>query len=115
MRNEDIKYFVNEEKRTVVAYIEGCRDDAYDEVSRISETYGVYISSYSEASKMPNSFRGISKCHPDDEWNEEIGKKVARRKLFIAYNEAKLNAIRGYYKSLINATTAVFNKYFKYI
>lgn len=112
MRNEDVKYYVNEDKRTVVAVIDGCNWDAYNEVEKIVENYGVHVSDYNKVVYMPRTFKGIAKCHPEDKWDEEVGKKVARHKLLVAYNEAKFNAIRGYYRNLLSAVYGVKKKYF---
>lgn len=51
-----VKYIVNEEKRTVTCLLPG----------NLRE---VYV--------------GISRCNPEDEWNEELGKELARKRAIV--------------------------------
>lgn len=32
--------------------------------------------------KFPTKFEAVAKCHPNDEWNVKIGKKIAREKAY---------------------------------
>ena len=70
-----IEYFVNEEKRTVVAkitdYVVG---DEYVTVT------------------------GKSKCHPDDEWDVKKGTKLARIRAIKKFNASKMRMLNDMIK-----------------
>ena len=75
----DVKYSVNKEKRTVVAYIEGtvemfvdflCQNDA---PIPSKEWFWDGFSTQ----KMPNRFSAKAICSVNDEWDEELGKRIA--------------------------------------
>lgn len=89
-----MKFFVNEEKRTVVAIIEDC---SLDFIKRISKNpfneMGYIASTYSNGNwiYMNDSYKGIAKCAPDDEFDVEIGKTIAMNR-----------ALRKYYSDLRN-------------
>ena len=90
LRPTEVKYYVNEEKRTVV-----CVSDeknmfrVEDRIQPYAEDKHVMLFN----TYIPDRFVGIAKCHPDDEWNEIIGKNVAYDKMstkFTAAYNAKL-------------------------
>lgn len=58
---KETKYFVNPEKKTVVCIIT-VQDEYFREIHR---------------------FEGKAKCSPEDTFNEEIGKEIARNRAFI--------------------------------
>lgn len=89
-----INYSVNREKKTVVAYFDGGKDYWYDCLSELGE----HIAQCSLVDVGPivdsivgniQHFYGKAKLHPDDTWDEEIGKKVARERLIKKFNRAK--------------------------
>ena len=75
----DVKYSVNKEKRTVVAYVDGTakmfeeflEDNKAPLPSEDSYWYGIPVK------RMPNHFSAKAVCSPDDEWDEELGKRIA--------------------------------------
>ena len=81
----DIKYVVLPEKKMVKAiavyngkYAEGISDQLGD----LLVSRGVNPNSL----KVPNNITGISKTHPDDEFDIEVGKQIARDRMLIKYN-----------------------------
>lgn len=42
-----------------------------------------------EKFRMPKMFRAIARKHPDDEWNVEVGKRIALNKLIDKYEASK--------------------------
>lgn len=84
-----VKYSVNEEKRVVTAYFAGGEetiiDSLFDYLEKKDPSRG-FAPYYNRAiDKAMSGFNGrvigITHCHPDDEWDEKIGKKIARKKL----------------------------------
>lgn len=41
------------------------------------------------------SFTGWAQCHPGDKFNAEVGKKLARARLFRKYNDVRLRILRN--------------------
>lgn len=89
-----IKYNVNEEKRTVVAYFDGEKDrhseamhlfkncmslDAYFALSRDPEDRFV--------DKYPDELIGKAKAAPEDTFDVEVGKRIARNRLLKKHAE----------------------------
>jgi len=102
-----IKYFVVPEKRTVYAVLGGTR---YDATRKINKMIGVDSSfcAYSEKYLMPNTFKSKAVCDDRDEWNEEIGKNVAKSKLLGNYYRSLDKRIDMFREDLIEVNSRVF-------
>lgn len=104
-----IEYIVNKEKRTVVAMIkfdnnEETFKDAeyiYDDISwsfshikkndfRCTEKYK------QDYNKMffPKTMSAKAKCNPEDEWDEEYGKQLARQRLVEKIKKYRSNSYK---------------------
>ena len=96
-----IKYIVNKEKRTVVAMIK-LTDDYEDSLPTFKNSQYIFDNLWStlkdikhnkadfwgreyhiKSCKMyfPKYMSAKAKCSPEDEWDEEYGKKLARQRL----------------------------------
>ena len=73
MFEKDIKYYVNKEKGAVTAVI---KDREFDALC-FSKRY------------IPDAYSGVAICKEEDVFDEEVGKRVARKK-----------ALRSYYKEM---------------
>ena len=96
----DIKYVVIESKGLVKAfpvtnseYAEGI-DAAV--ASTLIAKHGVSKNSLT----MPDNMVGIAKLHPDDAFDVEIGKAIARDRLLTVYNKNLEKALSTYQKGL---------------
>lgn len=84
-----IRYEVNEEKRTVVAIIDNTECDAIVMVDkmfrntpfRTDHLYHQHMRKY----YIKDTYVGVAKCNPDDEWDEEVGKELARKRVLRAH------------------------------
>ena len=86
-----IKYEIDKENRRVTAIIEGSANDIVDRLrNRVGDI--VQTEQVARAAKISNKFKGVAKCHPEDEFNEEEGKRIARHRLLDAYNNARIRA-----------------------
>ena len=74
----DILYCIDEEKRVCVVVLKGCAADAMGEFERYTGD-SLWIPS-SERFRLPDTIRGVAKCHPDDEFDIEKGKNIAQAK-----------------------------------
>lgn len=81
----DCKFIINKNNRTVVCIYEGSARTFIDFANHNFniKTYCDSSCTYYQFSQlmdklyMPNKFIGVATCSENDEWNEEIGKKVA--------------------------------------
>lgn len=84
IKPDQTKFYIDENKRTVVCILNNTSRLFLDFVSDNLKITLDYIDTWSNTKDvfydkllMPNRFTGISKCSPNDEWNVEIGKTVA--------------------------------------
>lgn len=104
-----IKYIINKEKRTVVAVIEfGKNEETFKNSSGIydnlSWTVGRLKKSEPDISKefrtnmdkmfFPKYMSAKSKCSPEDEWDEEYGKQLARQRLVEKIHNYRSNSYK---------------------
>lgn len=92
-----IKYFVNEEKGTVFCKMENCFKDTIN----ILEKDGIYKRDIRD-SFMQNTYAGKAKLSPEDEWDEETGKRVARNKMLLKYYTKKRKLLDKAYQELLS-------------
>ncbi len=83
-----IEYYVNEDKHKVVCVLSETKNDFIDLF------YNKCIVMFDDHHKgrMPDSFAGVATCAPTDNWNIELGKKVA-------YNKAKNKYDRAFFQA----------------
>ena len=80
MKNLDIKYHVDKEHRMVFCKLSNCKEIPYQRLSKYAPHFNVWDLEYNDKLGIPNSFYGMAKCSPEDEWDEEKGKKIALAK-----------------------------------
>lgn len=100
-----VKYVVVKDKGIVRAIISDCEYDAFDVFHRklmLPSTHHLALYKNGEHEKfiMPYQFSAVAKLHPEDEWNEEIGKKIALKKLSEQYNRSLDKHIANMYNAL---------------
>lgn len=95
-----IKYYTNPEKRQTIAVLSGTKWDAINRIDKLMDDTGLFVMG-STLSKycMPDTFKVVVTCDERDEFDVEVGKQVAKRKL-----------MRNYYKSL-DKRLAKFKKF----
>lgn len=112
-----IQYYVNEEKRTVVAKIPYFQDEldslcekyvTYESRllkgdSKAGEELRNYIRSLTNK-KYPNEYYAIARAHEKDTWNVEIGKKIARARLLKKINSVKRDVLYSVLKYIQDNT-----------
>lgn len=95
--NSGINYSVNEEKRTVAAYVADGYNNVYREVRcklfRVNSEVGcAFVDSKQVRSVVsPKNMVMVAKCHPNDVWDEEKGKAIARAKLLAHESNIRLS------------------------
>ena len=86
------KYYVNEEKRTVVCTIESSDWDAVDFFEK-SYNQTIVSNSVLKKAAMPRRFVGIAKCAPEDTFDEHIGRVIAFDRAKYKYDHAFIKAV----------------------
>ena len=118
IKREDVKYFVNEEKRTVVAVLEGTRYLFQDFIYENDGLMSVNVHyDFDDRYCLPNRFIGIAKCSVNDEWNEQLGKLIAFDRLKEKVNNSFVKCANKYVEDIdkssntfCNNTQAYLNK-----
>ena len=98
--NEDIRYVINEEKRTVVAILTIPQTEIVDEIANIvnnnaNRFFQITEMMASPAMLLTGMYRGIAYAHPEDEWNVEEGKKRARLRARRQYMKERKRIIKA--------------------
>ena len=85
----DVDYYVNKEKKVVVAKMTGCSNGLACDMCR---------KGYPQipAFEIANAFIGKAKCSPDDTFDEETGKKIAFKRAYKKYVMAKKKAVAAF-------------------
>lgn len=106
--NEDIRYIVNEEKRTVVAILTVPQTEICDEVCNImnknaNRFFVVPSVLATDAILLTGVYRGKAKAHPDDQWDVEEGKKWARiraRRMYMQDRKRIISALEDVFDDI---------------
>ena len=108
-----IDYIINKEKRTIVAMIKFITEDG-EEVQTFKDSGYIFDDLWSvlrhfnsnnsywgktyraKVKKMyfPKYMTAKAKCSPDDEWNEEYGKQLARQRLTEKIHKYRSNSYK---------------------
>ena len=89
-----VKYFVNEEKRTITALLE-LEDTERYEIMHYAYDMNTFnfLGIQFEKLKLHRTYAGVVTCLPEDTWNEEYGKMLARRKAYGKYLMARAKKV----------------------
>ena len=128
-----IKYFVNKEKRTVVAKFENTfvltdkgvweKYIANHICKTISKTKGgidlylndrnIYYKFIEDAIKQNNSYYGIAKCADTDTFDVEKGKDIAKKRLLKKYYSTQERALLNIIHAMNSVQQILFKDYHK--
>lgn len=102
-----IKYYVIKDKRQVVAILDGTKWDAYIKICKMMKDtdLGLVPSSKYE---MPSRFKVVLNCDPLDEFNEEFGKKRAKKILLDNYYRSLHKRLDKFREAMIVVNSKVF-------
>ncbi len=102
-----IKYAVIPEKKIVYAILSNTRHDALRKIEKMMGDDSVFCA-WSKKYMMPNTFRAKATCDDRDEWNEEVGKEVAKAKVLKNYYRSLDKRIDMFRADLIELNGRVF-------
>lgn len=88
-----IRYYIDEEKQTIVAVMDDCAYDAIDVLAKMG-ICSITHDNYNLNKFMMNpTYRGKAKCAPEDEWDEEEGMRIARNRMLENYYRGRATAM----------------------
>lgn len=93
IKKNDCKFYVDEEKRVVVCVITGVShlvNDFVEDIWNDDVNFDISYPLYKKL-EMPNTFIGKAVCAAEDEWDVEMGKKIA-------YSRAKEKVYTSFFK-----------------
>lgn len=103
-----IKYFVNEEKRQVIGLLENTQYDAVRKINKmIVDTDFCFCAS--EKYMLPNEFRAVVQCDERDEFNPEVGKKIAKQRILDRYYPALDKRVSKFFDAAMVFNGKVFS------
>lgn len=102
-----IKYFVNEEERIVAAVLENTRWDAHNKICKMVKDTDFCVVPRDKY-MMHSAYRAIVKCDERDEFNVEVGKKIAKERVLEHYYEALDKRLDEFRASLLVMNGKVF-------
>jgi hypothetical protein len=82
----DVRYFVNEEKRTVVCKLSGCFSALNCDIC--DRDYPPH-----PALEIDNEFTGKAQCSPEDDFDIAVGKRIAYKRAVAKMIRAKRRAL----------------------
>lgn len=96
-----IKYYVNKDKRQVIGVIDGTQYDVLKKINKMvdNEKFAYY---YNEKCLMPNSFKAVVTCSPDDEFDVEVGKHIAKKRIMERYYNSFDKRMEFFIKDISN-------------
>ena len=84
------KYLVNKEKGVCTCVISDCKYDAIDEIKRMFGYSGtLLLIPMTKRYILNTKYVGIARCAPEDEFDENIGKKLAYERAVNLYRKDK--------------------------
>jgi len=102
-----VHYIVKKDERVVVCVISDTEDYFMDYMVRhMYENNHLITGRWHDKYFLKNSYSGVARCAPDDEWNEEIGRKIAFNKAKEKLNNAFFKRAKAY----VNAADSEFNQ-----
>lgn len=115
IERNDITYYINEKKRTVVCKRTDCYGDVVSLLHKLIG--GISIPSDVSVDKtlfLKNEYTGTAKCNPEDKWDEETGMTLARNRMLCKYYTDKidrLNRCEDLINNQLNLISVYTNRY----
>ena len=105
--NNMIKYFINEEKRQVIGLLEDTQWDAINKISKMMLDTNFCLCA-GKKYMMPHEFRAVVTCDPSDEFDAEVGKRIAKQRILDRYYVALDKRIDQFRESMLILNGKIF-------
>jgi hypothetical protein len=102
-----IKYFVNEEKKQVIGLLENTRWDAYNKICKMVRDTDFCVVP-NEKYMMPSEFRVVVQCDDRDEFDPEVGKNIAKKRILDRYYPALDKRVNKFFDAALVFNGRVF-------
>lgn len=103
-----IKYFVDEDERKVIAVLENTRWDAYNKICKMVRDTDFCVVPKNKY-MMHSAYRAVVTCDEKDEFDADIGKKIAKERVLEHYYAALDKRVDEFRNSLIILNSEVFD------
>lgn len=103
-----IRYEIDTEKRTVTAKLTGCKLNVVNALNR--KFGGAIVAENTKLYKdalMQDEFTGVARCHPDDTFDVDFGRKLAKQRMMLKHHKAKLRALEAVQKDFVRMIAVV--------
>ena len=89
----EARYIVDKEKRKVVCILTNTKNALQNFITNRSDDiiYAIPVHLWEKNISLPRTFSGVASCAEGDEWDEEIGKKLA-------YSRARYKFDKSFFK-----------------
>jgi hypothetical protein len=110
MNHNRVTYKVIPEHRVVIAEIDSTDFDALREfndkyLAHSTSALRLRVDKYDEKFLMPHSFKAVARCHPEDEFDIEKGKRIALDRLADKYTNSLNRHLNNYIRAIDEALT----------
>ena len=110
MNHNRVTYKVIPEHRVVIAEINNTSSDAvreFNEKYLAHSTSSLWINVWHDDERfyMPHAFKAVARCHPDDEFDIEKGKRIALDRLADKYTKSLNKHLNNFIRALDEALT----------
>lgn len=108
INGNEVSFYCNEENRIVAASIKWCD---WDVSNYIKKSFGLSFDLCDSAKRhvdvfeMPRVIKCVAHCHPDDVFDEELGKQIAYKKLRKKYWNKYAKRMFNMSKIFVEAST----------
>lgn len=110
----DLQYFVNKKEKTVTCVATDCSKDAIKrcirKVSRCKNAEEMKAFIYWElfsTFRMADRYSGTAYCHEGDVFDEQLGKRIAKRKMLGNYWRARVKREKAIYEFFAKVAEAL--------
>ena len=102
-----IKYFVNEEKRQVIGLLNNTKWDAIKKIHNMMYGTDFWLSNCNKY-MLPREFKVIVQCDPSDEFDVEVGKKIAKQRILDRYYASLDKRVNQFFDAMLVLNGKVF-------
>lgn len=110
-----VRYIVDKEHRKIICLLTNTEDTLWNFVHKYNGNviYGMPLNKQ-KALTMPSYFRGVATCAEGDEWDEELGKKIAYARARYKFDTSffnHANQMVNYLDRSIDELSSALNRY----
>ena len=104
-----MNYYIDRDNKRTIAVLKNCKLDAINKIEKLigNRNFGFWAQKYI----MPNQFRAVVKCSEDDEYDVDMGMKIAKAEVMEKYYRALDKRIEMFKDELSVVTDRVFGMF----